>query len=364
MSTPKRYAAFALCLCASWLVAAGCGSGSPMDTAGPQGSSGSSNGGAGGTSGGPTVFDPGGTSSGGGQGQLNSLCGPVTPSMCLPEDSSACATYEPPSGGAGGVGGEGGGGGASAGEGGALHVGGAPGSAGTPGGGADAAGAPANGGAPDGGGESSGGAGGQGGEGQEPPPLPAYGCQVSHQNNKTVRSCVRAGVGLANAPCFSAGDCAPGLACVTEGEAGRCLPYCCDFTTPCEAGSYCAPRPLRKGPAESSDAEPTPVPVCVPADGCSLEDRYPCASGTECRCQGGTACMVVRDDGTTTCLKPGSGQQGEECPCAWNHVCSKVTNRCIQICRTDATESECGEQKCQAASELPDKFGFCVGPVR
>jgi hypothetical protein len=249
-------------------------------------------------------------------------------------------------------------------------AGGAP-SGGAPSGGADAGGADAGGadagGAPTIGGEATlggaAGGGGQGGEGREPQPLAAYSCQVSRQNNQPYRSCVPAGSGVANAPCFTAADCAPGLACVTEGEAARCLPYCCQLAKDCEAGSYCAERRLRRAPSDNSEVDAPRVPVCVPADGCSLEDRYPCPSGTDCRCQGTTACMIVRDDGTTTCLEPGSGKQGEACPCAWNHLCSKVTNQCVQICRTNADVDECGEQKCQAASELPENFGVCVGPV-
>jgi hypothetical protein len=74
--------------------------------------------------------------------------------------------------------------------------------------------------------------------------------------------------------------------------------------------------------------------------------------------------MVVRDDGTTTCMKPGTGEQGDACPCAWNHVCSSVTQQCIKICRTDPTKNDCGAQKCQASSELPQNFGLCVGPLK
>ena len=102
----------------------------------------------------------------------------------------------------------------------------------------------------------------------------------------------------------------------------------------------------------------------MPADACSLEDQFPCPAGTDCRCKGDTACMVVRDDGTTTCTKPGSGQQGDACPCAWNHVCSSVTQQCIKICRTDPAKNDCGAQKCQASSELPQNFGVCVGPLK
>lgn len=371
MSTPQRYAAFALLLGASWLSAAGCGADSAPAGPGPTGTGGTSNGGAGGKSGGPTVVDPGGASAGETDGQLNPLCGMFVPAMCMPDNASACSGYEPPSAAGAGAGGAATGG--AGGEAGGSGIGGEPAGAGAPSGGAEAGGAEAGGapssggapptaGVPSVGGDTAGG-GGQAGEGPEPRPLPAYGCQVSRQNNQPYRSCAPAGLGVANAPCFSAVDCAPGLACVTEGEAGRCLPYCCDPRTACEAGTYCADRPLRKSPSDNVEAESPRVPVCVPADGCSLEDRYPCPSGSSCRCQGNTACMVVRDDGTTSCLEPGLGKQGEACPCAWNHVCSQVSNQCVKICRTDAKDDECGEQKCQASSELPDKFGVCVGPL-
>jgi hypothetical protein len=367
MSTPNRYAALCLLLGASWFLGAGCSASSDQNQDGSPGGNGQAGSGQGGSSGGgPTVVDQGGSSASGSPGRLNPLCGTEQEGDCLPEDARACRSYQPPSemGGAAGAGsgGEGGGGGepSRGGEGGEPSGGGAP------QGGANAAGADTGGadtgGAPFGEGGNAG-AGGQGGDGPGSQPSAAYGCQVSRVNNQPYRSCVTAGTGTASAPCFTAADCRPGLACVTEGEAGRCLPYCCDAATACDGGSYCAARPLRKAPTDSTAAESPLVPVCVPADGCSLEDRYPCPSGSECRCQGKTACMVVRNDGTTTCLEPGSGKQGEACPCAWNHVCSKLTNLCVQICRTDAAVNECGAQKCQASSELPGNFGFCVGPT-
>ena len=249
------------------------------------------------------------------------------------------------------------------------------------GGGARAGGAPnSTGGTPNGiggaqGGEgplgAGGGAGAAGAGGADNPSgLAKYSCQVAFESNQTIRQCVPAGSGGANAPCFSAADCAPSLACVSEGDTGRCLPYCCKPGTACASSSYCAERALLKAPSDASNAAQPHVPVCVPADNCSLEDVFPCPANGQCRCQGDTACMVVRDDGTTTCLKPGTGQVGDECsagspsPCAWNHVCSSVTHRCVKICNTDPTKSDCGEQKCQASSELPPNFGICVGPVK
>jgi hypothetical protein len=209
-----------------------------------------------------------------------------------------------------------------------------------------------------------GGVSGEGGQG-EPADPSLYGCQVVRQNNQPVRQCELAGTGQENAPCFSAADCAAGLACVTEGEAGRCLFYCCSLDAECGPGTYCAERQQRKATGNTNNADPAPVPVCVPADACSLDEEYPCPDGKDCRCKGDTACMVVRN-GTTTCLQPGDGLQGDPCPCAHGHLCSSVTNQCVKICHVDPaqTKAECGDQKCQASAELPPNFGICVGPVQ
>ena len=51
-------------------------------------------------------------------------------------------------------------------------------------------------------------------------------------------------------------------------------------------------------------------------------------------------------------------------PCAWNHVCSSVTQKCVKICHLDPAKDECAPQKCQASSELPQNFGVCVGPLK
>ncbi len=102
------------------------------------------------------------------------------------------------------------------------------------------------------------------------------------------------------------------------------------------------------------------IPVCVHAENCDLSAPYPCPRGSECACKSGTACLVVRSDGTTTCAVPGTGKVGEACPCAWGHVCSAATNQCLELCYT-RDSGTCGDGKCQAASELPDGWGVCVG---
>jgi len=370
MSRSRQFAVSTLFIGFGWMLAGACSSSSPDGVLGPSGGGSSGSGGVGGSAGtgGPMLVQSG-SSNGGSANNINALCGGA--GTCVPDDESACRGYMPPTPmGAGGAGGEA-----------AGSPGGVSGDGGMSGGGSAAAGAP-NGAAGAQGGENHGGEGPIGGGAgaaagaagsNNPPGLAQYSCQVGRANNQAIRQCVPAGTGGADAPCFSAADCAPSLACVSEGDAGRCLPYCCKPGTTCTSGSYCAERQLIKEASDTSNAAPPDVPVCVPADNCSLEDVFPCPAKSQCRCQGDTACMVVRDDGTTTCLKPGTGQQGAPClvatppvqsSCAWNYVCSSVTHQCVKICNTDPTKSDCGEQKCQASAELPPNFGVCVGPLK
>lgn len=360
MRTSRRYAAFALIFSFAWLLAGGCSSsgddGSPSDGSPSQGGSN----GLGGKGGASSIFYPDASQPDAGPDDGRSpLCGNPVTGGCLPDLASACLNYEPPPvGPAGGA----------PGTAGAPSSGGEGGASGSDTGGVGSAGAPSSAGAGEGGAGNEGGgraSAGQGGDDGRPPvAVAAYSCQITRENNQPFGACVPAGKGTANAPCFSAADCAPSFGCVTEGDAGRCLRYCCDQDTECDSGSYCAERPLRKSSVEQSDADPPRVPVCVPADGCSLEDPFPCPEGSSCRCKGDTACMVVRDKGITTCIEPGSGKAGQACPCAWNHLCSTATNQCLKICRTDPSQDDCGEQKCQASSELPKNFGVCVGPIK
>ena len=363
MRTSRLLTVAAVLTSYAWVLAGGC---SASGDKGPANGGGSGSGAMMDASNDATKIMPDAMGLGGNGGnQLNPLCGNVE-EQCVPDDEQACGDFRPPTikppSSSGGAGGEDGlGGAANAGE----SAGGAAGeSSGVGGESGDGVGGAATGGVASGG-AAAGGEAGNAGNGSVEPPGPAkYGCQVTRVGNLVERSCQLAGEGELNAPCFSAGDCQAGLACVSEGEAGRCLRYCCEGDDACGKGTYCAEQPLRKPTSDTSNTEPPRVPVCVPADDCSLEETFPCPAGTECRCQGNTACLVVRADGTTTCRTPGTGQQGEACPCAWNHVCSSVTQKCVKICNTDPAKDDCGEQKCQASSELPPNFGVCVGPVK
>lgn len=186
------------------------------------------------------------------------------------------------------------------------------------------------------------------------------GCHVRRVGTGPAAVCETAGTGLDGDPCLSSGDCAPAYGCVSEGGASVCRPFCCKGNDSCASpDTFCAERPLK------DDADPTPlkVPVCVPADHCSLVEPWPCTSNNpeDCTCKDPTtACQVVRD-GLTSCVPPGSGHDGDPCPCAWGYVCSHATNTCLKICSTSGEPGCPKPYKCQASSFMPDYFGVCAG---
>lgn len=186
-------------------------------------------------------------------------------------------------------------------------------------------------------------------------PPAKHACVVKSVNGKPSAECALAGSGENGAPCVSEESCAPGLACVSDGTTAACRPYCCEQTTTCATGAFCAERPLA-GPAGQAELS---VPVCVPADDCSLDEPYPCPTGKQCKCKSGTACAIVKEDGTTSCVVPGAGRAGEACPCAAGYVCSKSTSTCLKLCSTTTVKTECGTGKCLSVAGLPAGFGVC-----
>lgn len=277
---------------------------------------------------------------------LNPLCGATSP--CVPDDLIACASYAPPSAPAAAAGATGSGAAPSAGGSASANTGdaGAGGASGATGHGADA---------------------GNGGEVGAVFPT-VYGCQpqrAADPKASVLSQCALAGAAGNNAPCLTSSDCQPGFGCVGDQTSGLCQRYCCQDADACEADTYCAERPMRdaivNGQARGSgDTSTAPmIPVCVAAVNCDLAEAYPC-KGTQCACTNGTACLVVRSHGTTACAVPGNGKAADACPCAWGFVCSAATNRCLELCYTRGTAT-CGNGKCQAASELPDGWGACIG---
>jgi hypothetical protein len=192
---------------------------------------------------------------------------------------------------------------------------------------------------------------------------PKFACQLSlGDDGAVVRACGVAGSQEADQACTTSLDCAPGLGCVGPVRSGRCLPYCCGVgdTDSCAAGSYCDDRPLRS--EALGEADGPLVPVCVRADYCSLGEQEDCV-GPRCLCGPDQACVLVRPDGTTSCmpLPPSPGRGGEACPCDRGFHCSPATNTCVKTCDLDEMDSDtCGQGVCQAVAALPPGWGICV----
>ena len=196
------------------------------------------------------------------------------------------------------------------------------------------------------GGASPSGAGGGGDSGS------AQGCQLVSDGGLATPTCGPVGPGASEAACQSNADCADGLGCVgldagsEPGSVGLCRPYCCGDLEACPTGTFCAPQALL---ADTT----TLVPVCRPVEPCTLLAEGVCPSGT--------ACTVVRADGTTSCAAIGAGGLCDPCPCAEGFVCSLGTNECQQLCRTDLQNVCPGGAICQGGGALPDGVGVCVG---
>jgi hypothetical protein len=191
-------------------------------------------------------------------------------------------------------------------------------------------------------------------------------CQViespTHKGSP-LATCRPAGSGTEGSPCFSGADCAPKFACVGGGP-GQCRAYCCSGPDQCQAytGTHCAVEPLVPDAGATRVLE---VPVCMPAVKCSLAEPYPCRDGT-CSCPAETACVVVTDDGTTSCVPVSDlpsedvGGLDDPCPCARGFVCSQASHTCVQLCEV-AAAGVCASGRCQASPALPAGWGTCVG---
>jgi hypothetical protein len=160
-----------------------------------------------------------------------------------------------------------------------------------------------------------------------------------------VAHCGTTGDGVEGSPCSSPSDCGPALGCAAE-LTSVCRPYCCASLESCPAYTRCVEEPMA-GPV------PAPIPVCVPFKSCQLLNDSTCADGG--------ICEVVRQDGTPGCVPPGSGTDGQACPCAAGYTCSTFDNTCQRLCYTN-DGGICGpNQICQGGNQgWPWDIGTCA----
>jgi hypothetical protein len=206
---------------------------------------------------------------------------------------------------------------------------------------------------PDAGGCAQGTGGGGGG------PSDMGGCRLEYDSNsESVQgACGPVGTLPEESPCFATADCALGLACVGAG-AGACRPLCCADLEACPEGTYCTKEPLVTGEPNAPNGDSAvQVPVCVLATQCTLLDDTTCPDNQ--------TCTIVRVDGTTSCVDPGSGELGQACPCAAGFVCATGINQCMKLCRIGQSGGCPEAYTCQGgATVYPEGFGVCVDTRR
>ncbi len=184
----------------------------------------------------------------------------------------------------------------------------------------------------------------------------AMACRVQRDQVVTRTTCEPAGQGTLGAPCVSRANCAAGFACVEENGTAQCRPYCCRGVGSCPIGTFCDQRSTKELVTTN---ERLTVSVCMPGVDCRFDD-YPCPTDKTCSCPSGKACGVVRSDGTTACVVPGSGTEGQPCPCAAQHVCSEAIGSCFKVCSLTSRELACTDGFCQASASLSSDWGLCV----
>ena len=179
---------------------------------------------------------------------------------------------------------------------------------------------------------------------------PSTSCQITATADGPVAECRVPGTSQDGDPCESAADCAATLGCVRmDSNVAVCRPYCCGDIEACAEGTYCT-----LGAMAEDNLHPTPIqiPVCIPAIDCTLLDDTVCPDGR--------TCTLVRADGTTSCVEPGSGKEGGGCPCAAGHVCVLSSNTCRALCRVGGSDCP-SDMLCQGGSAgFPDGIGLCV----
>lgn len=199
--------------------------------------------------------------------------------------------------------------------------------------------------------------GGGGAGGGAPTPTGIKDCYLVVEDSGDVQGlCTPAGTAPTGAPCLASTDCAPGHGCSAE---GLCQPYCCGEVEACPTNTFCAPRAVSKGDYRGAISK-AHVPFCVPASPCKLLDDSTCNVN-------GETCTIVRNNGTTSCVTPGTGQHQDKCSavsgpnsCAPGYTCSFANGTCHKLCQTAAPDCP-GNTKCLGGSySFPKGFGVCV----
>ncbi len=180
---------------------------------------------------------------------------------------------------------------------------------------------------------------------------PSTSCQVVPTDLGPIAECLTPGLLQEGEPCEKASNCSASLGCVRMGSGvGVCRAYCCGDLEACAAGTYCT---LGAMAEDVISKPPMQIPVCAPATPCTLLDDNTCMNGL--------TCTLVRKDGTTSCVEPGLGKDGDACPCSAGQVCMLSSRTCRPLCHLGGNDCQKGGV-CQGGSDgFPNGIGICVG---
>jgi hypothetical protein len=187
-------------------------------------------------------------------------------------------------------------------------------------------------------------------------PTPTLGCYIKPGGASVVTECAQVGLAEVGVACNDSTDCDALLACVEVNGQAVCRPVSCALPIQCPSGNFYQEAPLRVAGVTRADIK---VPVCLPNDHCMLLAMpNPCPLGE--------VCAVVGGEGETTCIIPGTAQQGDWCDeatrCAEGLLCSKFKNQCVKLCHVGSGTAECPGGMCQGGNRsVPYGFGICVG---
>lgn len=143
------------------------------------------------------------------------------------------------------------------------------------------------------------------------------------------------------APAISDGVCAPGLACVQDGDVARCLALCdaaADVVQACQVQDFQRHVYAAQSRCAMRVSDRPEIGLC----------KLPClfgASGEDGGCPEGTSCGLRPDDRQAQCLVDGhialGGACSPNCMCSAGLVCVPEANR--SACRSSLTVSGCGD---------------------
>lgn len=169
---------------------------------------------------------------------------------------------------------------------------------------------------------------------------------------KAPPGCLGAGTGQSGTACQNFDQCAPGFLCA----AGQCRKLCCggDWTG-CPQDESCFQN-LAVGDGNGGTIASGAM-LCLPVNTCDALDPASCAAVVA-----GTSCQIVDPTGATACLKEGTGDSGEACPCKGGFLC--VDSECRRLCKATAEGGapacEEGEGICVHFQRDPQDVGECT----